>query len=136
MVAARQTSLREQLQDLFRRVGREYWPVRVNLPLSDDAHKKLVERLKNDPSEFAGKRVVNVNRLDGMKLAFEDGAWVLIRPSGTEPVVRIYAETVERGGFAKIGRGGAQVDYDASGRQVNKHDADEDTGERAEPRFL
>jgi phosphoglucomutase len=52
-----------------------------------------VERLKSDPSEFAGKRVVNVNRLDGMKLAFEDGAWVLIRPSGTEPVVRIYAET-------------------------------------------
>jgi len=93
MIAARQTSLREQLQDLFRRVGREYWPVRVNLPLADDAHKKLVEHLKSDPSEFAGKRVTNVNRLDGMKLAFEDGAWVLIRPSGTEPVVRIYAET-------------------------------------------
>ena len=64
----------------------------MNLPLPDDAHKKLVERLKADPSDFAGKRVVNVNRLDGMKLALEDGSWVLIRPSGTEPVVRIYAE--------------------------------------------
>jgi phosphoglucomutase len=93
MIAARQTSLREQLQDLFRRAGREYWPVRVNLPLSDDAHKKLLERLKADPTEFAGRRVVNVNRIDGLKLAFDDGSWVLMRPSGTEPVVRIYTET-------------------------------------------
>ncbi len=93
MIAARQTSLRDQLQDLFRRVGREYWPVRVNLPLSADAHKKLLERLKADPKDFAGQRVVNVNRLDGLKLGFEDGSWVLMRPSGTEPVVRIYTET-------------------------------------------
>jgi phosphoglucomutase len=93
MIAARQTSLGQQLQDLFRRVGREYWPIRVNLPLSDQAHKKLLERLKSDPKEFAGKRVVNVNRMDGLKLALEDGSWVLMRPSGTEPVVRIYTET-------------------------------------------
>ena len=93
MIAARQTSLREQLQDLFRRAGREYWPVRVNLPLSQDAHKKLLERLKADPKEFAGQPVANVNRLDGLKLEFEDGSWVLMRPSGTEPVVRIYTET-------------------------------------------
>ena len=93
MIAARQTSLREQLQDLFRRVGREYWPVRVNLPLSEDAHKKLLERLKADPKDFAGQPVANVNRLDGLKLGFADGSWVLMRPSGTEPVVRIYTET-------------------------------------------
>jgi len=93
MIAARQTSLRDQLQDLFRRVGREYWPVRVNLPLSEDAHKKLLERLKADPKDFAGQPVANVNRLDGLKLGFADGSWVLMRPSGTEPVVRIYTET-------------------------------------------
>ena len=67
--------------------------MRVNLPLSDDAHKKLLQRLKADPKEFAGRRVVNVNRIDGLKLAFDDGSWVLMRPSGTEPVVRIYTET-------------------------------------------
>lgn len=93
MIAARQKSLREQLQDLFRRVGREYWPVRVNLPLSEDAHKKLLERLKADPKDFAGQPVANVNRLDGLKLEFAGGSWVLMRPSGTEPVVRIYTET-------------------------------------------
>jgi phosphomannomutase len=102
MIAARQTSLRDQLQDLFRRVGREYWPVRVNLPLSDDAHKKLLERLKADPKEFAGKPVANVNRLDGLKLGFEDGSWVLMRPSGTEPVVRIYTETASMAASKKL----------------------------------
>jgi len=102
MIAARQTSLREQLQDLFRRVGREYWPVRVNLPLSEDAHKKLLERLKADPKDFAGQPVANVNRLDGLKLEFADGSWVLMRPSGTEPVVRIYTETPSMAASKKL----------------------------------
>ena len=102
MIAARQTSLRDQLQDLFRRVGREYRPVRVNLPLSDDAHKKLLERLKADPKDFAGQPVANVNRLDGLKLGFADGSWVLMRPSGTEPVVRIYTETSSMAASKKL----------------------------------
>ena len=102
MIAARQTSLREQLQDLFRRVGREYWRLRVNLPLSDDAHKKLIERLKADPKEFAGQPVVNVNRLDGLKLTLQDGSWVLMRPSGTEAVVRIYTETSSMAASQKL----------------------------------
>ena len=93
MIAARQTSLADQLRDLFRRVGREFWPVRVNLHLSDDAQAKLPKRLKADFKKFAGRRVARENRLDGLKLIFEDGEWVLMRPSGTEPVVRVYTET-------------------------------------------
>ena len=92
MIAARQKSLGDQLRDLFRRVGREYWPVRVNLPLSEDAHAKLTERLSGEIKEFAGRKVTSVNRMDGLKLAFDDDSWVLMRPSGTEPVVRIYSE--------------------------------------------
>jgi phosphoglucomutase len=102
MIAARRKSLRDQLQDLFRRTGREYWPVRVNLPLSEDAHKKLLERLKADPKDFAGQPVANVNRLDGLKLGFADGSWVLMRPSGTEPVVRIYTETPSMAASKKL----------------------------------
>jgi phosphoglucomutase len=36
--------------------------------------------------------VVDVKRMDGVKLILEDGSWVLLRVSGTEPVVRLYAE--------------------------------------------
>ena len=42
--------------------------------------------------EIAGKRVLDVDRRDGVKLLLEGDAWVMMRPSGTEPLVRIYAE--------------------------------------------
>jgi phosphoglucomutase len=92
MIAARQASLADQLRDLFRRVGREFWPVRMNLYLPDDAQSRLAGRLRADFREFAGRRVARTDRTDGVQLTFDDGAWVLMRPSGTEPVVRIYTE--------------------------------------------
>lgn len=92
MVAARQASLGEQLRDLFRRVGREFWPVRVNLHLPAEVQAKLPERLRADFTEFAGSRVKHIDCTDGLKLILDDGTWLLMRPSGTEPVVRIYTE--------------------------------------------
>ena len=44
------------------------------------------------PASFAGRRVRDVVRIDGLKLVLEDGSWVLFRLSGTEPVCRVYAE--------------------------------------------
>jgi phosphoglucomutase len=93
MIAARQTSLMDQLRDLFRRVGREFWPVRINLHLAEDVQARLPDRLRQEFKEFAGRRVAGVDRTDGLQLQFDDGSWVLMRPSGTEPVVRVYAET-------------------------------------------
>jgi phosphoglucomutase len=92
MIAARQASLLDQLRDLFRRVGREYSPVRVSLNLEEDAQESLPERLKADFKEFAGRRVATVNRNDGLKLIFDNGDWILMRPSGTEPLLRVYTE--------------------------------------------
>lgn len=92
MVAARGVSIEEQLRDLFRRVGREYWPLRTNLDLPDDVKARAVERMKGNFSTFAGRRVAQTDRTDGLKLEFDDGAWVLMRLSGTEPLMRIYTE--------------------------------------------
>jgi phosphoglucomutase len=92
MIVERQASLAEQLRALFRRVGREYWPIRVNLHLPAEVQERVPAKLRQDPKEFAARRVVNVNRTDGLKLTFDDGAWLLTRPSGTEPLIRIYAE--------------------------------------------
>ena len=44
-------------------------------------------------TRFAGRKVASVNSLDGMKLLLDDGSWILIRESGTEPVARVYAES-------------------------------------------
>jgi phosphoglucomutase len=93
MIAARGASIAEQLRDLFRRVGGEFWPIRVNLHLAEDVQARLPERLRQEFKEFAGRRVVRTDRTDGLQLQFDDSSWVLIRPSGTEPVVRVYAES-------------------------------------------
>jgi phosphomannomutase len=93
MIAARRASLADQLRELFRRVGREFWPLRVNLHLPGDAQAKLPARLRADFKEFAGRRVTKIDRTDGLQLIFGDGAWILMRPSGTEPLARIYTES-------------------------------------------
>ena len=93
MIAARQASLGEQLRSLFRRIGREFWPVRVNLHLPAETQAKLPARLQEDFKTFGGRRVTKIKRTDGVQMTFDDGSWILMRPSGTEPVVRIYAES-------------------------------------------
>ena len=91
MVARRQASLGEQLQALFAKVG-AYYPVRVNLHLEAGVRDRLGERIRRDPKSFDGRKVAGVNRADGLKLLFDDDSWVLMRLSGTEPVVRCYCE--------------------------------------------
>jgi phosphomannomutase len=102
MIAARQESLGDQLSDLFRRVGAEFWPVRENLHLPAEAQAKLPKRLLENFSEFAGHKVAKIDRTDGLKLIFEDGSWILMRPSGTEPVVRIYTEAAKLAAAKKL----------------------------------
>jgi phosphoglucomutase len=60
------------------------------------------EKIASDIREFHGRRVVEQNRMDGLKLLFGDGSWVLLRPSGTEPVVRYYAESTSIADLEKL----------------------------------
>ena len=65
---------------------------RLNYHLAPGAVEALRARLEEPPKRMADRAVVQVNRLDGVKMILEDGSWLLLRPSGTEPVVRLYAE--------------------------------------------
>jgi len=66
---------------------------RVDLQLGDMALKdRLMAALEGPRTEFAGHGVLSIERLDGVKLNFTDGSWLLFRASGTEPVLRIYCE--------------------------------------------
>ena len=49
------------------------------------------------PAMIDGAQVVEVKALDGVKYLLSDDSWLLIRPSGTEPVLRVYAESLTRG---------------------------------------
>ena len=56
MIAARGTSLAEQRAKLFREVGREYWPIRVNLHLQEDAQRGLRDKLAAEPKDLGGRK--------------------------------------------------------------------------------
>jgi phosphoglucomutase len=92
MITTRRKSITEQLHDLFKRVGRAYWPVRINLHFAPEVVSSLPRRFGRAPADFGGRKVARADRTDGLKLAFDDDSWVLMRPSGTEPLVRVYAE--------------------------------------------
>lgn len=91
MVAVTGKTLQQLLEDLYGRVG-EFHTRRENLRLSPDVEARLPEKLQNPPATLAGQPVSSVIRIDGCKLVLADGSWVLFRKSGTEPVVRVYAE--------------------------------------------
>jgi phosphomannomutase len=102
MIAARRASLRDQLRALFKRVGREFWPQRTNLHLPEDVKLRAVNRLKADFKTFLGRPVKSLDRTDGLKMEFPDGSWVLLRLSGTEPLMRVYTEAATLEESSKI----------------------------------
>ncbi|HAF60927.1 MAG TPA: phosphoglucosamine mutase [Anaerolineaceae bacterium] len=93
MVAESGGSLSELVDDLLKDVGPADY-ARTDLRLKHPvAKQKMVERLKSDaPASIGGEAVVEVVALDGVKYILADDSWLLIRPSGTEPVLRVYAE--------------------------------------------
>ncbi|OPZ71431.1 MAG: phosphoglucomutase [Firmicutes bacterium ADurb.Bin456] len=92
MVAVYGTGLTGLLNLVAGEFGRVY-SRRLDLHTTQAEKERVLGVLKNfEPGALAGYRVIGRNTLDGVKLLLEGGAWVLIRPSGTEPVFRIYVE--------------------------------------------
>jgi phosphomannomutase len=70
---------------------------RVSVDCPDDRKAPVVDDLEDEiPDSVAGAAVDDVGTADGFKLLLEDGSWLLVRPSGTEPKLRVYAEADSR----------------------------------------
>lgn len=83
------------LQYLFEKVGPHYYD-RIDTQFSGD-RKAREERIVNaNPETIGGLKVTELNTTDGFKFSLEDGGWLLIRFSGTEPIVRVYTETTHQ----------------------------------------
>lgn len=92
MLACRRKSLRELKEELNREFG---CLVSARLDLKCDHKKKeeVINLLREwSPEMISDRKVSNRLTIDGVKLLLDDGSWVLVRPSGTEPVFRIYVE--------------------------------------------
>jgi phosphomannomutase len=85
----------EMLRKLHKEFG-EFHFGRTDLHVETEPGQKLLETLKESPpSNFAGYQVASVESTDGTKLLFADDSWILFRQSGTEPMLRIYAEAAD-----------------------------------------
>jgi len=92
---------------LYSKVGPHYYN-RADVDFPAEMRQAIVERLRRKPPQLIeGVKVVKVDTADGFRFTLADTTWLLIRFSGTEPIMRIYAETnsperVER--LLKFGR--------------------------------
>lgn len=95
MLAYEQKSLSDVWADLVAEIGYEPSNKRLDLHLTDDDKKKVMNLFKNEtPQELAGLKLTGIKTIDGVKMTFADtNSWVLVRPSGTEPLIRVYIET-------------------------------------------
>jgi phosphomannomutase len=84
--------LRQLLNETMDEIGHFFYR-RIDRRIKNDAKEELISRLKSQPpTEIDGRKITGTNFSDGFKFIFENGDWLLIRPSGTEPVLRLYSE--------------------------------------------
>ena len=93
IVARSGTTLYELVEDLLTQVGPAHY-ARTDLHLKRPVSKeRMTQRLADSaPAAIGGEDVIQVGTTDGCKYILADDSWLLIRPSGTEPVLRVYAE--------------------------------------------
>ena len=84
----------ELLALLFSKVGPHYYD-RIDSRFTGDRAQREEKILSANPKTIGGLKVTGLNSLDGYKFLLEDGGWLLIRFSGTEPIMRVYCETTQ-----------------------------------------
>jgi phosphomannomutase len=95
LMAQRGKTLPELIQEVFAKVGAHYYD-RIDITMTPAERDRIAAILPSlEPGELAGLRVTGYDRTDGLRFLMDDGAWALIRLSGTEPLMRIYTEVRE-----------------------------------------
>jgi phosphomannomutase len=94
-------SLKQLIEEIFSQVGRfDFY--RDDLHLTELQKQKAVELCKAGITTFGEYKVVKAEDLDGYKYFLDNGGWLLIRASGTEPVLRIYAQASDMSDVRKV----------------------------------
>jgi len=94
MIALTGLSMYELTKMLFEKVGRSYYDrIDIKLGKEDHMNNDILNRVRNANPEFiANRRVIKIDKRDGYRYQLDNNFWTLIRFSGTEPLLRIYAE--------------------------------------------
>lgn len=92
MMSITQKTLTQLIQEIYKIVG-PFAVDRYDLHLSEVQKQDILQNCKNNHyKNFGSYTVRSVENLDGFKYHFSENEWVMIRPSGTEPLLRVYAE--------------------------------------------
>ena len=96
------------LKLLFAKVGEHFYD-RIDTPFSGDRKDREAMILKANPKTIGGLKVTGLVTVDGFQFKLEDGGWMLIRFSGTEPIMRVYCETTHRDKVQAILQDGLKI---------------------------
>jgi alpha-D-glucose phosphate-specific phosphoglucomutase len=96
------------LNDLFAKVGAHYYD-RIDTPFKGDRKSREEAILKANPKTLGGLKVTELVTVDGFQFKLEDGGWMLIRFSGTEPIMRVYCETTHEDKVQAILKDGLKI---------------------------
>jgi phosphomannomutase len=92
LMARKDKDLPALIDELFAKVGPHFYD-RIDVTMTEDVAARIRELIKTlETDNIAGLPVTGYDRQDGLRFLLEDGAWALIRLSGTEPLMRIYTE--------------------------------------------
>ena len=84
------------LKMLFEKLGSEYYYDRIDTPFEGERKEREKLILSANPKTIGGLKVTELVTVDGFQFKLEDGGWLLIRFSGTEPIMRVYCETTHK----------------------------------------
>ncbi len=106
-----------QTNQSFLELKRQLWEdygtmeyARIDLKSIPKRGKELTKNLsQNPPTDIGGFHIKSVDTLDGIKFIFDDESWLLIRQSGTEPVLRIYSEASAKEKLEKLLKAGKEM---------------------------
>jgi phosphomannomutase len=104
---------RVSVNQLLRRLERQFGPhhyARLDIHFPLEQRAALMEFCKTyPPPRLLGSPLAEIKSQDGVKLISREGAWLMLRGSGTEPVLRIYAEAQSPAGAAALIRQGVRL---------------------------
>jgi len=103
IMATNNKTLGQLIDELMDELGQQFVFLRKDIELTQAHKEALLAKLHElQPATIGGLKVVNVETIDGLKFHREDGSWVMLRVSGTEPVVRVYAEATSEKAVADL----------------------------------
>ncbi|NSW46121.1 MAG: phosphoglucomutase/phosphomannomutase family protein [Bacteroidales bacterium] len=85
-------TLEQLIEEIYAITGKFYYS-RYDLKVDETLKKAVINACKNETfTAFSGEKIIRTETLDGYKYFFNENEWLMIRPSGTEPLLRIYSE--------------------------------------------